>query len=134
MFNNLVKEHPETADMDQDNLKRHVRDSLNQLKTGTSNEGNEKAALQDDEVKKRLKMTNGYAAKVMLAKRESIANGKVSNDDTAGPATSPDSEERDATNQPKPTSRLGLRQAHTKSVQELSENFKTTSAAFTSHL
>src|SRR5690349_11658869 len=120
MFDNLVKEHPEAVNMDQDNLKRHVRDSLKQLKPGTSNEGNDKAALQDDDVKKRLKMTNGYASKVMLAKREAIANGKIAAVDSAGSGTSPEGESsKSQGSQPKLNSRLGVRLAHTKSVQEL---------------
>ena len=122
--------------MDQENLKRQVCQSLNQLKTGISNEGNEKAALQDDEVRKRLMRTNGYASKLMISKREAIVSSKKSPDDASGSttATTPSAGSGgDALITQKPT-RPGVRQAHTKSVQELSDNFKTTSSAFKAHL
>ena len=132
MFHDFTESFPACVDFDQKNLQRHVRESLGGLKTGTSNEGNGKAALQSNEVMKRLKLTNSYASKVMLAKREAIINGAsepspTSSSADGGSCDKPGNGEGNT----QPSSR---RLAKGRTASQLSEDFKSSAAAWEEHL
>jgi hypothetical protein len=95
-----------------------------------SYERNGKASLQSQEVMKRLKLTNSYASKVMLAKREGIIKAaqqpsqtKISNEVGIG-EVKPDFG-------PKTPSR---RQSNANYAAQLAEDFKSSSEAWNQHL
>ena len=76
MYADYLEEYPNSA-FKENNLKERVRETLNELNTGTSNEqGTGRAALQSNEVLKKLKLTNGHASRNVLQHRSNIIHGK----------------------------------------------------------
>jgi hypothetical protein len=127
MYNDFVESFPECVELNQKNLQKHVRGSLEQLKTGTSNEGNGKAALQSQYVMKRLKLTNSNASKVMLARREAIINNAQQ------PSAQASNKQDGVPGEVKPTDfgpkTPSRRQANAKYSAQIAEDFKSSSEA-----
>ena len=67
------KEHYSNSPFVEETLKDRLRETLKEIKTGTSNDDNSnKATLQCDEVLEQLKCTDGHAARNVLKRRQSI--------------------------------------------------------------
>jgi hypothetical protein len=67
------KEHYTNSPFVEETLKARLRETLKEIKTGTSNDDNSnKATLQCDEVLEQLKCTDGHAARNVLKRRQSI--------------------------------------------------------------
>lgn len=77
MYATYLLQHPGSM-FKADNLKERLRDSLKELKTGTSNEENaEKVVIQCNHVMARLRCTKGHAKRNVLWKRHTILTSIV---------------------------------------------------------
>jgi hypothetical protein len=78
VFQDYTKVFPECA-FKKVNLKARMREALQQLDTGNSNEkGSNKAALQSDDVLQRLKLMDDHSKRNFIALRDKIISGDPS--------------------------------------------------------
>jgi hypothetical protein len=68
------KEVHTDSSFDEETLKKRVRETLEQLQTGTSNTPDTPAALQSSEILKRIKETNGHATRNLISLRHTLIN------------------------------------------------------------
>jgi hypothetical protein len=71
MYEEYKEAHPASA-FDQKTLKGRVRETLEQLQTGTSNNKGESATFQSSEFLKRIKATDGHATRSVISIRHKI--------------------------------------------------------------
>jgi hypothetical protein len=87
MYGEYKKTYPASA-FDQETLKGRVRETFEQLQTGTSNNKGEPATLQSSEFLKRIKAADGHATRSVISIRHKI----VKNTEISGhPPTGSDS-------------------------------------------
>ena len=83
VYDQFLREHPGSK-FAEETLKDRLRETLKELKTGTSNEkGSNRAILQADDVLTRLRNTDSHATRNILRLRQSML------DQASGAATSP---------------------------------------------
>ena len=74
MYEQFLREHPRSK-FAEDTLKNRLRETLKELKTGTSNEeGSEKAVLQAEDVLTRLRGTDSHATRNILKIQQAMVD------------------------------------------------------------
>jgi hypothetical protein len=73
--------------LDQDTLKARVRETIEALGTGNSNEKRGQATLQSEELLKQIKATNPHASRNLIALRQELVQSNNSVDSFTAPSS-----------------------------------------------
>jgi hypothetical protein len=122
MYEQYKELHPASA-FDQKTLKGRVRETLEQLQTGTTNNKGEPATLQSSEFLKRIKATDGHPTRSVI----SIGHKIVKNTENSGhPPTGSDSNGSGSLVNLDPVrSKSACLQLQTASLEKMSKDFAT---------
>ena len=127
VYNQFVREHPGSK-FTEEMLKDHLRETLKELKTGTSNEdGSDRVVLQSDNVFTLLRNTDSQATRNILQLHQSMldqaSSGGANLPTTTSPPSSPGmapSQMQDAPLRPQPSSqRVGTHSPSPSLVEKL---------------
>ena len=84
VYDTFINVHPEAIKFNEENLKDRVRQTLRELKTGTSNQKGT-AVVQSTEILGQIRLTDSHASRNVLSLRNSILMG----DSAQSPPTTP---------------------------------------------
>jgi hypothetical protein len=122
MYEEYKEAHPASA-FDQKTLKGRVRETLEQLQTGTSNNKGESATFQSLEFLKRIKATDGHATRSVISIRHKI----VKNTENSGhpPTVSASNGSLSVVDLDPVRSKSACLQLQTASLEKISKDFAT---------